>query len=708
MFQCLPRSQSSFLRPSLNRAAPLSGSTPPPPGFPASSELDAAVAAVRLDAAVPSSQVEPAPPQLSAADAAPTRSGWDAVDHLDVAVVLKRPPNMAMLEQIPQQFRESWAEALALVHSRANDALRSGVAGLELDRTLVWAGLLPQLLLRAPRRLGRKGLLTISARFRMFQERDMASLVSHWEADVLYFRRRLLTQTAPTWQSIMRKCKRLIARREISKATRILNRHGLGDLTDLAILAQMQAKHPPRQHAIPEAMLDVKGDTSVLSVDLQPALSKLRPFVAPGPSGMRNEYLMILAGGRCPAGSEAAVESLNTFCTFWACNQMPDWFNRVFASGVLVAPMKEVPAEAGAVPDCRPLVIQEPLRCVTERTVMAAHADVYRAHLAPQQLAVGVPDGDGILVHGIRLLMEKLGPDAVVVHLDVQNAYNALRRLALLQRHQQVPDLADLMPTLVAALGSEAPLVVDGRVDLVTSAEGIQQGSPLSTPDFCVAIHPEVKAADAELSAKGGAVRFYADDGYLVGLPADVWPVFHRLRAALLDALDLHVHDDYKTTAYSADMERAQVGAPPGVRWPQLDGHYGLEVLVLTLPSRRPQRGFMVFLLHQPRLPHGGLHHGYRLLISLRGVRARQHPARSRAWWCSPAAGPSPVLPPHCGQGALPPSHPPPPPRRGPAQLLAHQACCFLGQRQCFLPTPRRHRRQGGRGRTWVFLLTAL
>ena len=157
-------------------------------------------------------------------------------------------------------------------------------------------------------------------------------------------------------------------------------------------------------------------------------------------------------------------------------------------------------------------------------------------------------------------------------------------RYSLLE-FKQVPDLADLMPTLVAALGSEAPLVVDGRVDLVTSAEGIQQGSPLSTPDFCVAIHPEVEAADAELSAKGGAVRFYADDGYLVGLPADVWPVFHRLRAALLDALDLHVHDDYKTTAYSADMERAQVGAPPGVRWPQLDGHYGLEVLGVPLGS---------------------------------------------------------------------------------------------------------------------------
>ena len=173
----------------------------------------------------------------------------------------------------------------------------------------------------------------------------------------------------------------------------------------------------------------------------------------------------------------------------------------------------------------------------------------------------------------------------MAVHLDVKNAYNDVRRAALLRRHQHIPDLADVMPTLIAALGSEASLVVDDRVGLVSSAEGSQQGSPLSTPEFCVSIHPEVIDADAALSAKGGAVRFYADDGYLVGLPADVWPVFRRLQAALFAALDLHVHDDTKTKDYSANMAAAHVGAPPGIEWQHLDGHYGLEVLGVPLGS---------------------------------------------------------------------------------------------------------------------------
>ena len=69
------------------------------------------------------------------------------------------------------------------------------------------------------------------------------------------------------------------------------------------------------------------------------------------------------------------------------------------------------------------------------------------------------------------------------------------------------------------------------------------------------------------------------------GLPADVWPVFRRLQEALFAALDLHVHDDTKTKAYSANMAAAQVGAPLGIEWQHLDGHYFLEVLGVPLGS---------------------------------------------------------------------------------------------------------------------------
>ena len=46
------------------------------------------------------------------------------------------------------------------------------------------------------------------------------------------------------------------------------------------------------------------------------------------------------------------------------------------------------------------------------------------------------------------------------------------------------------------------------------SSEGVQQGMALSSLVFCIAMHPELVALDAELSAVGGCARAIMDDVY--------------------------------------------------------------------------------------------------------------------------------------------------------------------------------------------------
>eukprot|EP00966_Prymnesium_polylepis_P027664 639466-Prymnesium_polylepis.1 len=43
------------------------------------------------------------------------------------------------------------------------------------------------------------------------------------------------------------------------------------------------------------------------------------------------------------------------------------------------------------------------------------------------------------------------------------------------------------------------------------------QGRDDASLAFCVAIHPEVRALDAELAVHGGCARFIMDDGYACG-----------------------------------------------------------------------------------------------------------------------------------------------------------------------------------------------
>ena len=77
----------------------------------------------------------------------------------------------------------------------------------------------------------------------------------------------------------------------------------------------------------------------------------------------------------------------------------------------------------------------------------------------------------------------------------------------------------------------------------------MRQGDALASAGFCVGIHPEVRALDAELAPSGGAARFLMDDGYAVGPPHLVFPAVLRFaeRVAAL-GLELQLH---KCTCYS-------------------------------------------------------------------------------------------------------------------------------------------------------------
>eukprot|EP00873_Tetraselmis_striata_P015422 jgi/Tetstr1/435686/TSEL_024585.t1 len=208
-------------------------------------------------------------------------------------------------------------------------------------------------------------------------------------------------------------------------------------------------------------------------------------------------------------------------------------------------------------------------------------------------LGVGIPAGDSVLIHGVRLIAEKLGPRAVIVHTDLRNAYNEAWRRTIIQRHIDCSPLHPVIPALLASLSTDSYLVVDDRSAPLRSEDGVQQGAPLATTSFCVAIiHPEVQQCDSTLEVNDGAARFNADDGFLVGLPVHVWPALHAFRTSIKASVGLEVRFD-KMQAYSANMEAARREAPAEIEWPELDGHHGIAVLNVPLGSPEYVHAYM-------------------------------------------------------------------------------------------------------------------
>eukprot|EP00873_Tetraselmis_striata_P029753 jgi/Tetstr1/450017/TSEL_037064.t1 len=523
--------------------------------------------------------------------------GWGAVDHLSDVDMVHMPAEMSMETAVPIDFQEAWAEAQRCVNERVVAAMEANDP-VVLDRALKWKYMLPQLLLRAPSRGGRRRLQALAWRFRAFAERRMTELVRSWDdarTEAFYAgharQRRtdadlfaaLLVGTADTVVA-------LVEDGELSRAAGRLSSKGMGDLSDPAILAQLRDKHPSRSHPIPDAAYDIPVDEAALTVDMRVPYQQLKQHVAAGPSGMRNEYLRCLVGEYAPASGPAAVRAMSEVASMYLQGRLPGWFNRLFASARLVAPVKKLCE--GRAPDVRHVAVGEAERRAAERAVVDNMKEAYVSVLAPSQLGVGIPAGDSVLIHGVRLIAEKLGPRAVIVHTDLRNAYNEAWRRTIIQRHIDCSPLHPVIPALLASLSTDSYLVVDDRSAPLRSEDGVQQGAPLATTSFCVAIHPEVQQCDTTLEVNDGAARFNADDGILVGLPEHVWPALHAFRTSIKASVGLEVRFD-KMQAYSADMEAARREAPADIEWPELDGHHGIAVLNVPLGSPEYVQAYM-------------------------------------------------------------------------------------------------------------------
>eukprot|EP00873_Tetraselmis_striata_P033042 jgi/Tetstr1/453306/TSEL_040298.t1 len=188
------------------------------------------------------------------------------------------------------------------------------------------------------------------------------------------------------------------------------------------------------------------------------------------PSEMLNEYLRCLVGEYAPASRPAAVRAMSEVASMY-------------------------------------LQVGEAERRAAERAVADNMKEAYVSVLAPSQLGVGISAGDSMLIHGVRLIAEKLGP------------------------------------------------LVDDRSAPLRSEDGVQQGAPLATTSFRVAIHPEMQQCDSTLEVTDGAARFNADDWW-ASRSTYIWPAFHAFRTAIKASVGLEVRFD-KMRTYSADMEAA-------------------------------------------------------------------------------------------------------------------------------------------------------
>ncbi len=134
----------------------------------------------------------------------------------------------------------------------------------------------------------------------------------------------------------------------------------------------------------------------------------------------------------------------------------------------------------------------------------------------PHQVGVRVEFAAELMAMGLRMTV-KLHGHFIIITIDMINAYNEIKRKAMMGAHNKHVNLRRTVPFWRAKLAPTAKLWA-GKESLDYS-EGLVQGSPISSSGFSYTIDGHVKEADRKLTEHGGCARFGMDDGYLVGPP---------------------------------------------------------------------------------------------------------------------------------------------------------------------------------------------
>ena len=239
-------------------------------------------------------------------------------------------------------------------------------------------------------------------------------------------------------------------------------------------------------------------------------LLALRSFPAGssgGPDGLRPKHRLDLYN--CKATGQSlltAISSLINLLLEGKCH--PDVIPILFGDNLTALVKKS--------DSIRPIAVGYTWRRLAAKCANSYAMSRLGDYFAPIQLGVGVSGSCESAVHATRRVMESMPNEFVIAKLDFTNAFNNLRRDAMLKVvYKTVPEIYKF-----CHLSNSQPTKLRYRSRSISSEEGTQQGDPLGPLLFCIIIQPLLHMLRSEL------VVGYIDDitigGHICTVDEDV------------------------------------------------------------------------------------------------------------------------------------------------------------------------------------------
>lgn len=273
----------------------------------------------------------------------------------------------------------------------------------------------------------------------------------------------------------------------IKAAFRLLSSDDKPSSCSAAALAAMHARHPeaPSDRA---SAPDISSFSSfeVLEVDILKAIKSFPAGSAGGPDGLKPQHLLELVS--CQSSGQSLLTAITGFVNIVLSGGCPLAVRPIFFGAKLISLEKKLGG-------FRPIAIGYTLRRLVAKCANLYALRKLAGYFRPVQLGVAISGGCEAAIHASRRFVEEMADDEVLVKLDFSNAFNSIRRDAVL--NAVAAKLPELYAFCNSAYSGHSFLVFDKNV--ISSQEGVQQGDPLGPLLFCLVIHPLLCSLSAKL-----------------------------------------------------------------------------------------------------------------------------------------------------------------------------------------------------------------
>jgi nitrite reductase/ring-hydroxylating ferredoxin subunit len=299
-------------------------------------------------------------------------------------------------------------------------------------------------------------------------------------------------------------------------------------LTPAQIREQLVTMHPDEpcldSIAAATAVLGTsvpESDTIIASVEAIEAVNGMSKGAAPGPTGWTSELM-----SQSMKNPEVAIEFAAILSDI-AAGHVDETVRNRLTSARLIALPKE-PTKA------RPIAVGEVFLKAASLVMFERVLDDVGKLFKGLQFGVGFKGGGEAVIHNVRYAWDVAiaanQRDFTVCTIDCKNAFNAVKRSAIVSALKRHPEFARLTPLLNLEYGSHSKLHY-GERDHIMSRSGVRQGSVLGPFWFALAIHDPIR----EVLKRFPAVRgfMYLDDVTLHGPARDTAAAATAIGAAL-------------------------------------------------------------------------------------------------------------------------------------------------------------------------------